>query len=46
MKSEELIGKKNYAEAKELLTKLVSETKDNKSLEEYNKKRRINHENW
>ncbi|PFW58545.1 hypothetical protein COL13_06740 [Bacillus cereus] len=38
VKSEELIGKKNYAEAKELLTKLVSETKDNKSLEEYNKK--------
>ncbi|WP_439020309.1 hypothetical protein [Bacillus thuringiensis] len=38
VKSEELIGKKNYAEAKELLTKLVLETKDNKSLEEYNKK--------
>ncbi|MGE8054082.1 hypothetical protein ACQKOD_08915 [Bacillus mycoides] len=37
-KSEELISKKNYAEAKELLNKLVSETKDNKNLEEYNKK--------
>ncbi|QWG32365.1 hypothetical protein [Bacillus mycoides] len=38
VKSEELINKKNYAEAKELLNKLVSETKDNKNLEEYNKK--------
>ncbi|MED3125221.1 hypothetical protein [Bacillus wiedmannii] len=37
-KSEELISKKNYAEAKELLNKLVTETKDNKNLEEYNKK--------
>lgn len=37
-KSEELIGKKNYAEAKEILNKLVVETKDNKNLEEYNKK--------
>ncbi|WP_454015956.1 hypothetical protein [Bacillus sp. Marseille-Q7846] len=37
-KSEELINKKSYAEAKELLNKLVSETKDNKNLEEYNKK--------
>ncbi|PEC86263.1 hypothetical protein COK00_23370 [Bacillus cereus] len=37
-KSEELINKKNYAEAKETLNKLVSETKDNKNLEEYNKK--------
>ncbi|EJP94350.1 hypothetical protein [Bacillus cereus] len=38
VKGEELISKKNYAEAKELLNKLVSETKDNKNLEEYNKK--------
>lgn len=38
MKSEELISKKNYAEAKEMLNKVVSETKDNKNLEEYNKK--------
>ena len=38
MKSEELINKKNYAEAKETLNKLVSETKNNKNLEEYNKK--------
>ncbi|PGS37266.1 hypothetical protein COC58_23805 [Bacillus cereus] len=37
-KSEELIGKKNYVEAKEILNKLVAETKDNKKLEEYNKK--------
>ncbi len=37
-KSEELINKKSFAEAKELLNKLVSETKDNKNLEEYNKK--------
>ncbi|WHT90849.1 hypothetical protein [Bacillus cereus] len=37
-KSEELINKKNYAEAKETLNKLVLETKDNKNLEEYNKK--------
>ncbi|MBL3821017.1 hypothetical protein RCJ96_09510 [Bacillus sp. BSL6] len=37
-KSEELINKKNYAEAKDILNKLVSETKDNKNLEEYNKK--------
>jgi hypothetical protein len=37
-KSEELISKKNYSEANELLNKLVSETKDNKNLEEYNKK--------
>ncbi|ATI51540.1 hypothetical protein [Bacillus tropicus] len=37
-KSEELINKKNYAEAKETLNKLVSETKNNKNLEEYNKK--------
>ncbi|RKF44047.1 hypothetical protein BCY92_19125 [Bacillus wiedmannii] len=37
-KSEELISKKNYAEAKEILNKLVAETKDNKNLEEYNKK--------
>ncbi|MGG5805367.1 hypothetical protein [Bacillus mycoides] len=37
-KSEELISKKNYAEAKEMLNKVVSETKDNKNLEEYNKK--------
>ncbi|PIE92236.1 hypothetical protein CO726_27490 [Bacillus fungorum] len=37
-KSEELISKKNYAEAKEILNKLVSETKDNKNLAEYNKK--------
>ncbi|AJH18597.1 hypothetical protein ACU80C_05435 [Bacillus mycoides] len=37
-KSEELISKKNYTEAKEILNKLVSETKDNKNLEEYNKK--------
>ncbi|WP_395761298.1 hypothetical protein [Bacillus sp. 3G2] len=37
-KSEELISKKNYAEAKEILNKLVAETKDNKKLEEYNKK--------
>ena len=39
VKSEELINKKNYAEAKDILNKLVSETKDNKNLEEYNKKR-------
>ncbi|MDA1584311.1 hypothetical protein PDK27_10960 [Bacillus cereus group sp. TH230-1LC] len=38
MKSEELINKKNYAEAKEILNKLVAETKGNKNLEEYNKK--------
>lgn len=38
MKSEELISKKNYSEAKEILNKLVLETKDNKNLEEYNKK--------
>ncbi len=38
VKSEELISKKNYAEAKEMLNKVVSETKDNKNLEEYNKK--------
>ncbi len=38
MKSEELINKKNYTEAKDILNKLVSETKDNKNLEEYNKK--------
>ena len=38
-KSEELISKKNYAEAREILNKLVAETKDNKKLEEYNKKR-------
>ncbi|MBC6971207.1 hypothetical protein H9I32_01865 [Bacillus sp. Xin] len=38
VKSEELISKKNYSEAKEILNKLVSETKDNKNLEEYNKK--------
>ena len=38
VKSEELINKKNYAEAKDILNKLVSETKDNKNLEEYNKK--------
>lgn len=37
-KSEELINKKNYAEAKETLNKLVLETKDNKNLEDYNKK--------
>ncbi|MGH1287705.1 hypothetical protein [Bacillus toyonensis] len=37
-KSEELLSKKNYAEAKELLNKLISETKGNKSFEEYNKK--------
>ena len=37
-KSEELISKKNYAEAREILNKLVAETKDNKKLEEYNKK--------
>ncbi|HDR6315003.1 TPA: hypothetical protein QCU53_001723 [Bacillus thuringiensis] len=37
-KSEELISKKNYAKAKEMLNKLVAETKDNKNLEEYNKK--------
>ncbi|PEP17255.1 hypothetical protein COE81_06150 [Bacillus wiedmannii] len=37
-KSEELINKKNYAEAKEILNKLVAETKGNKNLEEYNKK--------
>ncbi|PEP47644.1 hypothetical protein CN557_29605 [Bacillus wiedmannii] len=37
-KSEELISKKNYAQAKEILNKLVEETKDNKNLEEYNKK--------
>lgn len=37
-KSEELISKKNYAQAKEILNKLVAETKDNKNLEEYNKK--------
>ncbi|HDX9611560.1 TPA: hypothetical protein ROY01_002614 [Bacillus toyonensis] len=37
-KSEELISKKNYAEAKEILNKLISETKGNKSFEEYNKK--------
>ncbi|MDQ4484232.1 hypothetical protein [Bacillus cereus] len=37
-KSEELINKKNYAEAKETLNTLVLETKDNKNLEEYNKK--------
>ncbi|TKH15889.1 hypothetical protein FC699_16520 [Bacillus wiedmannii] len=37
-KSEELISKKNYAKAKEILNKLVAETKDNKNLEEYNKK--------
>ncbi|MGH0565944.1 hypothetical protein ACQVQF_17620 [Bacillus cereus] len=37
-KSEELINKKNYEEAKETLNKLVSETKNNKNLEEYNKK--------
>ncbi|MEK4889623.1 hypothetical protein MHH74_05565 [Bacillus sp. FSL M7-0996] len=37
-KGEELISKKNYAEAKEMLNKVVSETKDNKNLEEYNKK--------
>lgn len=38
VKSEELINKKNYAEAKDILNKLASETKDNKNLEEYNKK--------
>ncbi|RAS95916.1 hypothetical protein A6E21_07635 [Bacillus cereus] len=38
VKSEELINKKNYAEAKDILNKLVLETKDNKNLEEYNKK--------
>ncbi|HDR6273383.1 MULTISPECIES: hypothetical protein [Bacillus] len=38
VKSEELINKKNYTEAKDILNKLVSETKDNKNLEEYNKK--------
>ncbi|WP_242296186.1 MULTISPECIES: hypothetical protein [unclassified Bacillus cereus group] len=38
VKSEELINKKNYAEAKDILNKLVSETKDNKNLEEYNKR--------
>ncbi|MDK7475578.1 hypothetical protein OWP15_23145 [Bacillus paranthracis] len=38
VKSEELINKKNYAEAKDILNKLVSDTKDNKNLEEYNKK--------
>lgn len=38
VKSEELISKKNYSEAKEILNKLVLETKDNKNLEEYNKK--------
>ncbi|MDP1458856.1 hypothetical protein Q8G37_20755 [Bacillus wiedmannii] len=38
VKSEELISKKNYAQAKEILNKLVAETKDNKNLEEYNKK--------
>ncbi len=44
VKSEELINKKNYAEAKDILNKLVSETKDNKNLEEYNKKSfRINY---
>ena len=32
VKSEELINKKNYAEAKDILNKLVSETKDNKIL--------------
>ncbi|MDA1612862.1 hypothetical protein PDK26_16720 [Bacillus cereus] len=37
-KSEELINKKNYAEATETLNKLVLETKDKKNLEEYNKK--------
>ncbi|MGH1329176.1 hypothetical protein [Bacillus pretiosus] len=37
-KSEELISKKNDAQAKEILNKLVAETKDNKNLEEYNKK--------
>ncbi|MCU4822926.1 hypothetical protein OCA00_14905 [Bacillus cereus] len=37
-KSEELISKKNYAEAKEILNKLVVETKGNKNFEEYNKK--------
>ncbi|MCI0765466.1 hypothetical protein [Bacillus sp. TL12] len=37
VKSDELISKKNYSEAKEILNKLVSETKDNKNLEEYNK---------
>ncbi|AFU11716.1 TPA: hypothetical protein QCY38_001048 [Bacillus toyonensis] len=37
-KSEEFISKKNYAEAKEILDKLVSETKGNKNFEEYNKK--------
>ncbi|WP_242256691.1 hypothetical protein [Bacillus cereus group sp. BfR-BA-01379] len=37
-KSEELISKKNYTEAKEIVNKLVAETKDNKNLEEYNKK--------
>ncbi|SDK58625.1 hypothetical protein SAMN04487922_108203 [Bacillus toyonensis] len=37
-KSEEFISKKNYAEAKEVLDKLVSETKGNKNFEEYNKK--------
>lgn len=38
VKSEELISKKNYSEAKEILNKLVLETKDNKNLAEYNKK--------
>ncbi|MEN8643239.1 hypothetical protein ACS2MN_06675 [Bacillus cereus group sp. BceL062] len=37
-KSEDFISKKNYAEAKEILDKLVSETKGNKNFEEYNKK--------
>ncbi|MDA1633332.1 hypothetical protein [Bacillus cereus] len=37
-KSEELLSKKNYAEAKEIVNKLVAETKGNKNLEEYNKK--------
>ncbi|WP_259416985.1 hypothetical protein [Bacillus toyonensis] len=37
-KSEEFMSKKNYAEAKEILDKLVSETKGNKNFEEYNKK--------
>ena len=41
VKSEELINKKNYTEAKDILNKLVSETKDNKNLEEYNKSCRV-----
>ena len=44
-KSEELINKKNYAEAKETLNKLVSETKITRTLKNIIKSSRISYEN-